>query len=49
MTTPDDTITRALSDAEAESLAAAAEAYARGEIKQREVAAGVWQLARGRN
>lgn len=40
------TMTRALSDAEKESLEAAASARSRGEIAQREVSPGVFVLVR---
>lgn len=42
----DDTMNRALADAERESLAAAAKAFADGEIKQREVGPGIYVLVR---
>lgn len=42
------TIVRALADAEVASFAAAESARARGDIPQREVAPGIWQLTRGR-
>ncbi len=44
----DTTMARALSEAERTSIAAAAEAMARGEIKQREVVvgSGVWTLVK---
>lgn len=38
------TITRALKEAELASLRAAAEAFERGEIQQRETAPGIWSL-----
>lgn len=42
----DTTITRALTDAERASIEAARQAFERGEIRQRELAPGVWQLMR---
>lgn len=42
------TITRALTDAERASIAAAREAHEAGRIAQREVAPGVWKLTHGR-
>jgi hypothetical protein len=40
----DTTITRTLDEATRASLAAAAEAAARGDIQQRQVAPGIWVL-----
>ncbi len=42
----DNTMARALSDAEQESFAAAQAAHERGEIQQREIFPGVWVLVR---
>lgn len=42
------TIKRAMADAERASLDAAHKANVRGDIPQREVAPGIWQLTRGR-
>lgn len=42
----ENTMTRALSQAERESIAVAEMAHRRGNIAQREIAPGVWQLVR---